>query len=74
MTFCDPTAETGVGFRTDGRMDGGRTDRRGSRNSYLDIAYETILSVCSFVKKKACSFAKLPEKVASALRSYCYQE
>ena len=39
VTFCDPTAGTGVSFRTDAqRTDsgGGRTDRRGSRNSYLD--------------------------------------
>ena len=43
VMFCDPTAGTGVSFRTDarthGRTDGGRTDRRGSRNSYLDLGY-----------------------------------
>ena len=43
VIFCDLTAETGVHFRTDGgwtdvgRMDGGRTDRCGSQNSYLDL-------------------------------------
>ena len=38
VTFCQPTAGIGVSFRTDAqRTDGGgRTDRRGSRNSYLD--------------------------------------
>ena len=32
MTFSDTTAEIGASFRTDGR-----TDRRGSQNSYLDF-------------------------------------
>ena len=43
VTLYDPTAETGVSFRTDGQKEdgrksdgGGRTDRRGCRNSYLD--------------------------------------
>ena len=38
MTFCVATAGNGVSFWTHGwRTDGGgRTDRRGSRNSYLD--------------------------------------
>ena len=43
LTLYDPTAGIGVSFwkhgRTDGQwtVDGGRTDRRGSRNSYLDM-------------------------------------
>ena len=41
VTFCDTTAGIWVIFRTDGRrthgQTGGRTDRRGSRNSYLDF-------------------------------------
>ena len=40
VTFCDTTAEIGASFwthgRTDARTDGGRTDRCGSQNSYLD--------------------------------------
>ena len=41
MTICDITAGNGVSFlkhrRTDGeRTANGRTDRRGSQNSYLD--------------------------------------
>ena len=37
MTFCHTTAGIRVIFRTHGRKaDGGRTDRRGSQNSYLD--------------------------------------
>ena len=37
VTFSDTTAGIGASFRTDARTDGGgRTDRRGSRNSYLD--------------------------------------
>ena len=42
VTFSDTTAEIGASFRTDARRrteDGGRTDRRGSRNSYLDLGY-----------------------------------
>ena len=39
VTFCNPAAEIGVIFRTHARQteSGGRTDRRGSRNSYLDF-------------------------------------
>ena len=40
MTFCDPTAETGVSFRKDGQ----RTDGGGSRNCYLDDHCVFILS------------------------------
>ena len=44
VTFCDTTAGNSVSFRThrrtnertDGQTDAGWTDRRGSRNSYLD--------------------------------------
>ena len=41
VSICYTTAGIGASFRThghteDGRTDGGRTDRRGSRNSYLD--------------------------------------
>ena len=43
MTFCDTTAGIGPSFRTHGRNHGrteprthGWTDKRGSRNSYLD--------------------------------------
>ena len=40
VTFCDTSAGIGASFRTDAQTDGGRTDeqtdRRGSRNSYLD--------------------------------------
>ena len=38
LTFCYTTAGIGATFRTHGRRtaNGGRTDRRGSRNSYLD--------------------------------------
>ena len=37
VTFCDTTAGIGASFRTHGhKEDGGRKDRRGSRNSYLD--------------------------------------
>ena len=51
VTFSDTTAGIGASFRTDarthGRTDGGggRTDRRGSRNSYLDIAHEIQLEL-----------------------------
>ena len=38
VTFCDTTAENGAIFRIHRRTDGGRTDKRGSRNSYLDHA------------------------------------
>ena len=42
VTFCPTTTGIEACFRTDGRtadtqMDGGRTDRRGSYNSYLDV-------------------------------------
>ena len=40
VTLCHTPAEIGVSFRTHARTDGGgggRTDRRGSRNSYLDL-------------------------------------
>ena len=42
VTFCDTAARIGTTFRrdawrTDRRTDGGRTDRRGSQNSYLDF-------------------------------------
>ena len=41
MTFSDTTAGIGASFWTDtGTADGGRTDRRGSRNSYLDVTWE----------------------------------
>ena len=42
VIFCDPTAGNGVSFRTDAHTDicGGRTDRRGSQNSYLDNGSE----------------------------------
>ena len=41
VTFCDTTAGIGATFWTDAQTDvrraaDGRTDRRGSRNSYLD--------------------------------------
>ena len=37
VTFCDTTAGVSIIFRTHGRTHGGgRTDRRGSRNSYLN--------------------------------------
>ena len=36
VTFSDTTAGIGANFRTDGPDGGGRTDRRGSRNSHLD--------------------------------------
>ena len=36
VTFCDKTAGSGVRFWTHGRQTDGWTDRRGSRNSYLD--------------------------------------
>ena len=39
VTFCDTTAGIRVIFQTDGRTHGGgggRTDRRGSQNGYLD--------------------------------------
>ena len=36
VTFCDATAGIQASFRTHGRTEDGRTDRRGSRNSYLD--------------------------------------
>ena len=43
VTICHTTARIGVSFRTHGRTDGrtadgGRTDRRESRNSYLDFS------------------------------------
>ena len=37
VTFCDTTAGNGASFRTHARTDGGRTDRRGIRNNYLDM-------------------------------------
>ena len=44
VTFCDTAAGIGASFRTDAQTadgrrteDGGRTDRCGSRNSYLDL-------------------------------------
>ena len=40
VKVCDTTAGNGASFRTHARTDGGgggRTDRRGSRNSYLDM-------------------------------------
>ena len=39
MTFCYTSAGIGGSFRTHGRTHGGggRTDRRGSQNSYLDL-------------------------------------
>ena len=49
LTYCDTPVGNEVSFRThremdgwtdgrtDGRTDAGRTDRRGSRNSYLDL-------------------------------------
>ena len=38
VTFCSTTAGIGASFRTHGRRtENGRTDRRGSRNSYLDV-------------------------------------
>ena len=36
VTFSDTTAGIGASFRTDAWTADGRTDRRGSRNSYLD--------------------------------------
>ena len=46
VTYCDTPAEIEVGFRTHGRTDSGRTDgrtdRRGSRNSYLDVQVRTV--------------------------------
>ena len=45
VTFCDPTAETGVTFKTDGRRRKGSADRRGSRNSYLDLSYLNLSSI-----------------------------
>ena len=39
VTFFDTTVGIGASFRTDARTDGGgRTDRHGSQNSYLDEA------------------------------------
>ena len=43
VTFCCTTAGIEVSFRTHGRTDGGRTDRRGSRNSYLDDGSQFLL-------------------------------
>ena len=40
-TFCDTAAGIGAIFRTYGRTDGGRTDGRESRNSYLDVLSHT---------------------------------
>ena len=42
VTFCHTAAGIGGSFRTHGRNTehGGRTDRRGSRNSYLDNLIE----------------------------------
>ena len=41
VTFCNTTAGNGASFlkhrQTDERRTDGRTDRRGSRNSYLDL-------------------------------------
>ena len=43
VTFCGPTAKTGVNFRTHGRKRNGWTDRRDSWNSYLDEFREWFL-------------------------------
>ena len=55
VTVCDTTARIGASFRTHGRRTDGRTDgmtdRRGSRNSYLDFIsisrYYVALLVCT---------------------------
>ena len=39
VTFCCTTAGIEVSFRKHGRTADGRTDRRGSRNSYLDMIH-----------------------------------
>ena len=61
MTFCHTTAGNGASFwtheRTNGRTDGW-TDRRGSRNSYLDISFLAVLlkgfKVNFFIFLKMC--------------------
>ena len=45
MTFSDTTAGIGASFRTDAQTADGRTDRRGSRNSYLDFFFSTLFLV-----------------------------
>ena len=46
VTFCYTTAGNGANFRTHTHMDGnGRTDGRGSRNSYLDVQKCKILKL-----------------------------
>ena len=53
VTFSDTTAGIGASFRTDPRRrtdGGGRTDRRGSQNSYLDIIH-ILQKICSNFSK-----------------------
>ena len=46
VTFCHTTAGNGASFRTHG-MTHGWTDRRGSRNSYLDV-FENKMMLISY--------------------------
>ena len=50
VTFCDPTAETGVSFRTHGRKRNGWTDRHDSWNSYLDELRRKLMPIQSYVR------------------------
>ena len=50
VTFCDPTAETGVHFRTDGRRiedgrrtDRGRTDGGWTEEGQIDVEVEIVI-------------------------------
>ena len=46
MAFSDTKEGMGASFRTEARThtwtDGGRTDRRGNRNSYLDVCIHSL--------------------------------
>ena len=59
VTFSDTTAGIGASFRTDAQTaadgGGGRTDRRGSRNSYLDLNLHLMRALLWSPHKKTCS-------------------
>ena len=65
VTFCDTTAGIGASFwihrQTDGGQMHGRTDRRGSRYSYLDInlCVHLSLSVSQLLERSCNCLIKL---------------
>ena len=67
MTFSDTTEGIGVSFRQTHARTDGRTDRRGSRNSYLDMVQFYQVKILSRYSYGECIVKSKQNKVFDTL-------